>query len=283
MYTLANLDPAYAARVASATDTAAWVSHCSLHEAQWIAWNVREDAWFRDHDLKQVQDAMDAVDPSGTLLAADLLRECAERLQSFRDMSLDEQARLPAEAVTHVTEGKLWEQYRAPGKTGFRRGALSREPNPPPLKRGEKRSLVPKSGWDRWVTFTANGRSIPKNPDEVASLLGLDWKPTFGSVVRIMIPLDRLRSVRAKFCLPTIFNGLSAPGKVLKTDWRARPKREHRPDEPWGYARDMKNDGPGLPEVLVSIMSYEYEAECIGELAVDWSSRPYLSRTGSIP
>ncbi len=100
-------------------------------------------------------------------------------------------------------------------------------------------------------------------------------------VVRVEIPLDTLRSKGASFVLPTVFAQLGwKPGGFLSTNWRARPRHEHAPDEPWGYARDMSDDGPGLPEVIVdSREAGEMDAECLGDVRTDWSCCPYLKRS----
>jgi hypothetical protein len=94
--------------------------------------------------------------------------------------------------------------------------------------------------------FDHSSISVPKAPDEVARTLGLDWEPELGNLVRVEVPLDAIRTAGALLSIPTLFDNLN-PRYQTKPDWRARPEREHRPGEPWGRARDMKDGGPALP------------------------------------
>jgi hypothetical protein len=113
--------------------------------------------------------------------------------------------------------------------------------------------------------------------DERARTLGLDWEPELGNLVRVEVPLDAIRTAGALLSIPTLFDNLN-PRYQTKPDWRARPEREHRPGEPWGRARDMKDGGPALPEILADVTpASKMDAEILGPVTINWSTRPFLT------
>ncbi|UQA62139.1 hypothetical protein [Polyangium aurulentum] len=131
-----------------------------------------------------------------------------------------------------------------------------------------------------WITFEANGRTVPRDPDDVLRLLGLAWSMPSEPVLRIEVPLAAVRATGAFFAIPTLLDVLDDSPPALSPDWRARPEHEHRSNEPWGHARDMLHDGAGLPEIIVDIRPAGImDAECIGVPRIDWSARPYLHRS----
>jgi hypothetical protein len=279
MHRLDALPAPFAVRVELAKDPAAWASHCKTpHEAQWIAWNVREDAWYRDVDLLRIQAVIDAIDPA--LDGPALLLRCAPDLQRVRAMEAAECAMLPAVGVNHVAAGYS-RRYELAPESAWAEGSVPGEINPV-LPAGKRLRVAPRAGPSfAWVTFEVKGRPVSRDPDEALRSLGLWWNDRGGTVLRVEIPLAALRSAGAFFALPTFFDGLgSKPTAPLGTDWRARPAHEHRPDEPWGNARDMEVDGAALPEIIADITpSGTMDAECIGIPRRDWSKRPYLHRS----
>lgn len=155
---------------------------------------------------------------------------------------------------------------------GSARGELE-----PTLLPGTRFRVLPRSPQVRWMTFDHSAMSVPKAPDEVARTLGLDWKPAFGNLVRVEVPLDVIRKAGARLAIPTLFDVLN-PRYQATPDWRARPEAEHHPEEPWGRARDMKDGGPALPEIIADITPVsEMDAEVLGPVTFDWSTRPFLA------
>ncbi len=142
---------------------------------------------------------------------------------------------------------------------------------------GERLRVLPRGpAFFRWLTFDAAPRTVGKSPDDVARALGLAWKPGFGHVVRIEVPIAAIVGSGAVIVIPTFFDG-----PPVNQDWRARPAHEHMPSEPWGHARDMRDDGPGLPEVIADIKAAtKMDAEILGPVAFDWETRPYLAGAG---
>lgn len=281
MHRLDAMPSPYAMRVQPARNAAAWRRHCSsAHEAQWIAWNVCEDTWYRPEDLLRIQDVIDQADPA--LQGAELLVRCASSLQRLRDMSPTEQGSLPPLGVTHAAQLWFFRIYEATAEDAWVEAGLAGETNPPPLPAGQRLRVVPRVGGThfRWITFEANGTPVPRDPDHVARSLGLPWGPQHKTVMRVEVPLDLLRAAGAPFVIPTFFDGLgNSPRPPLGTDWRCRPAPEHNVNEPWGSARDMQMDGPALPEIIVEItQAGTMNATCLDVTRTDWSSRPYLQR-----
>jgi hypothetical protein len=283
VYRIEDLPSALAARVQPASDPASWVTHCACaHDAQWVAWNVREDIWFRAQDLARIAVIIDRDDPTAQHTGAELLLLCAPSLQRLRDMSPAEQALLPTRSVTHVMERWLWNGYDLAPDAAWDEGGLSGETSPPPLTMGRtfRVTLKPNASRAKWVTFATKGCALPSCADDIAQQLGLAWDATAGMMVRIEVPLAALRASGARFFLPSVFDSIGSPRRPLWPDWRARPQREQRADEPWGSARDMMVDGPALPEVIVEITpGVEMDAKCIDTLRTRWSDRPYLRGT----
>jgi hypothetical protein len=280
---LEDLPKSYADRVSPAKDPASWTSRCiSPHASQWLAWNVCEDFWYRTTDLDRVRAAIDAVDASGTTLRGpDLLIRCVSALQRLRVMSSDERDRLPTAAVTHILGTRFRRRYALASGWEWAEGSLPGELDPN-LAPGMAVRVTPRPPFFRWLTFEVKGTRIPKDPDDVLRRLGLDWKPIDGTVVRVEVPIDTLRSGGALFMIPILFDVIHDSPHPLTPDWRARPEREHRVDEPWGHARDMQHGGAALPEVIADIASAgEMAAEILGVATQDWSMRPYLG--GSAP
>lgn len=275
---LDNLPPLYADRVRAAQDPAEWVAFCADHRAAaWLAWNVGEDAWYGAAELGSVQGAIDAA--PAHLTGPALLLHAISSLQRVRRLSAAEQAYLPADAINHVAAGWFSRSRRydlAPGSEwveGSVPGELADT-----LIAGDRFQVIPRPGF-AWLTFAVSGSAIPGNCDQTLRLLGLPWSPAGGLVLRVEVPLASLRAAGALFALPTLFDGL-ATGTLQTPDWRARPESEHRPDEPWGNARDMQDDGPGLPEVIAEITpAGAMNAECLAVPTFDWSTRPFLSRS----
>jgi hypothetical protein len=85
---LHDLPAPYADRLAPARDDGAWEGHCAHRDAErWVAWNVREDAWYRPAELDRVRQTIDATDAANPRLdAAALLRACAAELRLVRGM-----------------------------------------------------------------------------------------------------------------------------------------------------------------------------------------------------
>jgi hypothetical protein len=277
MHRLDALPAPFAVRVEPARDPAAWASHCRTpHEAQWIAWNVREDAWFRDVDLQRIQAVIAAGDPA--LDGPALLVQCAPHLQRIRAMLAPECAKLPPVGVNHVA-ARFNRRYDLAPESAWAEGSVPGEIDPA-LSTGTRLRVTPRPGPRfAWVTFEVNARPVPRDPDDVLRSLGLGWSAAGGTVLRVEIPLAALRTGGAFFALPTFFDGLD-PRPKTPPDWRARPTHEHRPDEPWGHARDMQLDGAALPEVIVEITTAgTTDAECIGVPRQDWGTRPYLQRS----
>ncbi len=276
---LADLPPPYASRISPAEQPNAWDRFCTpSHVSQWLAWNVREDAWYRASDLQRIQDVIDNVDPA--LVGADLLLVCAAKLQSLRDLSSPELCHLPTGGVNHVIEGRLKSNYDLAPGSDWDDGSSSGETNPAPLHSSARIQVVPRPGRTRkWITFDSKSQAVPRVPDVVAQRLGLTWGPPDGAVFRIEVPLNRLIAAHAPVHIPTIFNQICY--RPLSPDWRARPVREHQSDEPWGSARDMRTGGSGLPEVLADITpAPEMDVVRLGPLKEDWGVRHYLASGG---
>jgi hypothetical protein len=290
VFRLADLSSTHAPRVLPAHDPKSWTAlpcpcapPCACaHKAQWLAWNAREDAWYRPADLKRIEDTIDLQDPA--VDGAELLLRCAPSLQRLREMSSAELAHIPPHGANHAMENWLWNGYMLAPSSAWSDTGLAGETNPPPvLTKGMKIKIKrkPSANPMKWVTFPTKSQSLPRAPDAIAKQLGLSWDKCHGGFVRVEVPLGQLLAAGARFVLPTFFDGLGhKPTRPLATEWRARPASEHRADEPWGNARDMIQDGPGLSEVLVDItQAGEMNAECLDYLQADWSTRPYLQRT----
>ncbi|WP_438003785.1 hypothetical protein WME89_33665 [Sorangium sp. So ce321] len=272
---LDDLPPSYSARLCGAKDPEAWRAHCADGRAvAWVAWNVVHDAWCGAEELAKIQVAID--DAPLDKLGPELLLQIAPRLKGLRALSTEERGHLPRRAVTHVAENWLGDSYVHRGlSVGTRKGEARST-----LREGDVLRVAPRRDRSsfRWLTFEASA-PVPIVPDEVVQQLGLDWKPSDGVVLRIDVPLGTLLDTGAEVNIPTVFNGLGAP---VKANWRARPLAEHRADEPWGMARDMRLGTSALPEVLANIMnSVEMRATCLGPLQEDWSDPPFLA--GSTP
>lgn len=277
---LDTLPAPYALRVRLALDAASWESRCiSAHAAPWIAWNVREDIWFGPAELDRVRavlDALDATEPG--LEGPELLTRCARELERVRAMSPAELGQLPAVFVNHITASRLGRRFDLAPTSTWARGTASGEASQA-LPPGTRVQVNPRVGFrviHSWLTFEVGGVPVPKAPDHAMCSLGLPWSPGFGTVIRVEIPFPALRAAGASFAIPTVFDGiLDIP---VVPDWRARPEREHVPAEPWGHARDLKDDGPGLPEVIADItQAGTMDAEYLGALTIDWSGRPFLA------
>ncbi|WP_437674176.1 hypothetical protein [Sorangium sp. So ce131] len=274
---LDDLPTAYASRVRAAQSPAEWIAFCADHRAAaWIAWNVREDAWYGAAELAAVQSALDTA-PAG-LAGPALLLHVISSLQRLRPLTAAEQAHLPTQGINHVAAGWFSRTRRydlAPG-SAWAEGSVPGE-LADTLTAGDHFQVIPRARF-AWLTFGATGNSIPTSSDETLRRLGLPWKPAGGLVLRVEVPIGALRAAGALFALPTLFDGLR-PG-AQEPDWRARPESEHRPGEPWGYARDMQDDGPGLPEVIAEITpAGTMNAECMAVPSFDWSTRPFLRRS----
>ncbi len=277
---LDTLPAPYAIRVRLARDAASWESRCiSAHAAQWIAWNVREDTWFGPAELARVCTVIDGIDVTEPgLEGPELLTRCAPALERVRAMSPAELGQLPAVGVNHITASRLGRRFvLAPGST-WARGTASGEASQA-LPPGTRVQVNPRVGFrftHSWLTFEVGGRPVPKATDHAMRFLGLPWPPGFGTVLRVEIPFPALRAVGASFAIPTVFDGILDTPVV--PDWRARPEREHVPAEPWGHARDLNDDGPGLPEVIADItQAGTMNAEYLGAPTTDWRGRPFLA------
>lgn len=274
---LDDLPPVYAGRVGPAKDPTAWAPHVEdPRAAEWLAWNVREDAWYEAAELTKVQQTIDAAPDA--LTGPELLLHGVSALKQCRHLSPTERSHLPANGVNHVA-AKFNRRYDFAPESAWAEGSSPGEIAETVIP-GDRFRLIPKGGL-AWLTFEANGKPVPKEPEDIARQLGLCWGPSGGAILRVEVPLDALRSVGATMLLPTLFDTLDdRPGSLQHADWRARPEREHCPGEPWGNARDMQADGPALPEVIVNItQAGTMEAECVGTLISDWSTRPFLSRS----
>jgi hypothetical protein len=196
-------------------------------------------------------------------------------------MEAAECAVLPAVGVNHIAAVRFNRRYELTPESAWAEGSISGETDPAWSTGKQFRVTLRAAPTFAWVTFEVEGTPVPRDPDDVLRSLGLGWKASGGTVLRVEIPLAALRSAGAFFALPTLFDDLGArPTAPLGTDWRARPAHEHRPDEPWGNARDMELDGAALPEIIADITpSGTMDAEFIGVPRRDWSTRPYLHRS----
>jgi hypothetical protein len=268
----------FADRVGSAEHDTAWLSYCiSAGAAPWLAWNVREDAWYGPAELALLQAEIDKA-PAGVNGPA-LLIHIAGKLARIRRLSPQECAKLPSSGSTHVQASRFSLRYELAPESDWAAGSSPGEIDPALLP-GIHIRVFPRAGLGfRWVTFDGNGRHVSRSPDDVLRNLGLPWSRADGLVLRIEVPLDALRTSGALFAVPTIFDSLPySPKHPVGPDWRARPASEHHADEPWGHTRDMQTDGPALPEVIVDIKDAgTMDAMCLGPPTQDWSTRPYLS------
>jgi hypothetical protein len=275
---LDDLAEPYASRVRDAKSPGPWEARCiSARAAQWVAWNVCEDAWHNATTLSRVCEAIDDLDATTPGLSGpELLIECAGELSRLRKMSDDEQACLPAAGVSHVPTERFPGKYDLAPESDAYRGSARGELDPT-LVPGTRLRVIPRGWRFRWVTFEHGGMSVPKAPEDVARTLGLDWEPKLGNLVRVEVPLDVIRGAKADLSIPTLFDVLS-PRYRTTPDWRARPEPEHRLGEPWGRARDMKDGGPALPEVIADVTpALKMDAEVLGPVSFDWSTRPFLA------
>ena len=218
----------YADRLKSARDPAAWSALCAdARAAAWLAWNMREDAWYGPAELARVQGEIDAA-PAG-LMGPELLAQCARALRSFRQLSPDEQRHLPADGLNHVAT-RSSRRYELAPASAWAEGSVPGE-IANTLAPGDRIQLLPRMPQRSfaWLTFEANGRAVPRDPDDILRQLGLPWKPEGGPVLRVAISMAALRAAGATFALPTLFDA-----QLKFPDWRARPAREHRTGEPWG-------------------------------------------------
>jgi len=275
---LDDLPEPYATRIRGARDPGAWEAHCiSARASQWVAWNVCEDAWHNETTLSRVLAAIDDIDAATPGLSGpDLLMECAGKLSCLRAMSEDERACLPSMGVSHLPTTRFRGKYDLAPESDALSGSAPGEIEPTLLP-GTRFRVLPRGSQVRWITFDHSSISVPKAPDEVARTLGLDWEPELGNLVRVEVPLDAIRTAGALLSIPTLFDNLN-PRYQTKPDWRARPEREHRPGEPWGRARDMKDGGPALPEILADVTpASKMDAEILGPVTINWSTRPFLT------
>jgi hypothetical protein len=280
---LQELPVAYATRVRPAQDAGLWGPHCiSPQAARWVAWNVCEDFWYTAEELVRVQRAIDEVGDPG-LEGPELLTRCARKLQLVHALPEAERDHLPAMGLTHVVSKRFKSKYElAPGSDADD-GSASGELEPTLVPGKRFRVLTSGSTPRRWLTFDLPGETVSKDPDRVACRLGVDWDGVQGNVVRVEVPIDVLRGGGATMAIPTLFDRLDLR-YLVTPDWRARPAGAHRPGEPWGHARDMERDGPALPEFIADITrATEMDAEILGPVQTDWSTRPYLTRAGSAP
>lgn len=280
---LADLPEPYRARVSSAQAAVSWAARCrnDAHSAQWAAWNVCHDAWYDDALLRNICDTIDDVDRTTPGLdGPELLAECAQKLKFARRMSAGECGSLPAQAVTHVRAKLFGRKFELAPESAWAEGSAPGELDPTLLPGDRVRVMLKGKATFHWLTFNSGASTAEKAPDDVARALGLAWAPpTSGSVVRIEVPLDPIHRAGARLAIPIVLDAIYEA--AVNFDWRARPEAEHRPDEPWGYARDMRDDGPGLPEVVADITAAgKMDAEILGELTIDWSTRPYLQAGG---
>jgi hypothetical protein len=273
---LADLPAPYDARVAPAFGATAWTPHCGgdAHKAQWLAWNVREDAWHDAGTLDAVARAIDAVPGAD---GPNLLLFIAPNLLAVRPITPAERACLPATAATHRRR-ELGSRYAVLRSSRWDERALHEVQ--PGLLPGTLLRISILRRVRAWLTFDTPGRPVPRDPDAVLRGLGLPWSPGQCPVVRLEIPLGSLPG--AGFAIPTLFNALDAgSGDPQLHDWRARPHHEHLPKEPWGHARDLDHGGAGLPEILADITAAgTVNAVCLGVPGQDWGLRPYLSTSG---
>jgi hypothetical protein len=194
-------------------------------------------------------------------------------------MEAAELAALPTVGVNHVAGRYYSRRYELAPESAWAEGSVPGEIDPV-LSTGTRLRVTPRAGRIfAWITFEVRGRPVPRDPDDVLRSLGLGWNASGGTVLRVEIPLAALRSAGAFFALPTFFDGLDPRPKVPQ-NWRARPVHEHRPNEPWGYARDMAFDGAALPEIIADITpAGTVDAECLGVPRRDWGTPPYLHRS----
>ncbi len=262
-------------------DHAPWAGRCGdAKKAHWFAWNVCQDAWYGAEALFLVETVIRAVDlATPGLDGPDLLAECAQSLARVRVMDGDERALLPPNGVTHVASQWFSRGYVLAPESAFAEGSAPGELSATLLP-GDRIRVILQGRPFRWLTFDWGSRTVPKGPDEVARSLGLPWDPANGSVVRVEVPLEALRQAGTLLVIPTFFD--VDPRYWTNPDWRARPEREHRSDEPWGLARDMRDDGAALPEVIGDVTAAgKMDAEVLGPVTFPWSTRPYLA--GSAP
>lgn len=267
-------------RLVAAKDPAAWTALCAdPRAAAWLAWNVREDAWYGDAELEQIRQKLDAA-PAGLTGPALLVRH-AGALRNLRQLSAVEQAHLPADGLNHVAT-RDHRRYELAAASAWAEGSVPGE-IADTLLPGDRSQLMPRLPQRSfaWLTFEVHGKAVPRDPDQILRQAGLPWSAAKGSVLRVEVPMGTLRAVGAAFALPTLFDVLDdRPRSHQLPDWRARPESEHQPDEPWGHTRDMQADGPSLPEVIVDITpAGTMNAECTGAPRSDWSARPFLSRS----
>lgn len=283
MARLQDLPEPHRSRVSPAQDAAPWATRCiSAHAASWVAWNVCEDAWYGAAELDRVVEAIDRA--TAGLSGPNLLMACAGDLQALRVMSPNERDLLPAHGVNHLVTQRFRGKYDLAPESDAMRGSAPGELDPTLLP-GTRLRLIPRAtACLRWVTFDVPTVRVPREPDDLARTLALDWDPALGNVVRVEVPIDTLRRTNAPFAIPTLFDVIhDDPRYPLKPDWRARPEPEHHPDQPWGHARDMRHGGPALPEILVDITAAtKMDAEILGPVTShEWATRPFL--TGSAP
>ena len=275
---LHDLKEPHSARLSRAADPAAWTaSLCDVAHAAWIAWNVREDAWYGPEELEKIRAEVDAA--PDRMDGPELLMHIAGELRSLRALTVEERPHLPSEAINHVAASEFFDRYDLAPGSALTEGTLPAE-IASSWSPGDTFKILPKKPRYAWLTFDTGGRPVPRDPDEISRHLGLDWKAAKGVVVRVQVPLGKLVTDGVIATIPTVFTSLACSAPI-KPDWRARPSREHRDGEPWGMARDMLMDGPALPEVIMNIADAgEMEAECMGALVTDWSERHYLKRGG---
>ena len=268
-----------------AKDPLPWTSLCiePPHVAQWVAWNVCQDAWYGAAELTGIRNAIDhidAIDPG--LTGAALLARCARTLRPyFRAMTSDECDRLPVSGVHHITASRMGRRFELALQSAWAEGSIPGEADPglPPGTRVEVVPRVGNSPMFVWLTFEVPGTTVPRDPDSLLRLAGLPWMPAWGGVVRVEVTFAVLRTAGAYFALPTIFDAIGLnPNSKIEPDWRARPASEHRLGEPWGHTRDLQSGGAALPEVIADIApAGTMAAEYIGTPSVDWSTRPFLA------
>lgn len=279
---LDDLPEPHASRVCVSRDPAPWAARCGdPHKAQWLAWNVCQDAWYDAEALFVVRVVIDAVDRATPGLdGPDLLEECAKSLQHLRKLSEDERHLLPLSATNHVAATRFKGKYELAAESAWAEGSAPGELEPT-LLAGDQLRVIPRLAvCFYWLTFNARASTVGTDPDDVVRTLGLPWTPGHGNVVRVHVPLDVLCKAGARIAIPTIFDGIDFRRPPQFFEWRARPEHEHRPGEPWGHARDMRNDGPGLPEVIADITAAtRMDAEILGTVTLDWSIRPFFTRS----
>ncbi len=273
---LAHLGPPSCARVQPATAATTWAGFCHPRGGEpWLAWNVTHDERYSVASLTQVHNEIVAA--SSAPCAATLLFAVSDRLKHLAPIAATDFHHLPGVWVTHQPAKAAGKFTRIPARP-WDSGDLDSE-TASALLPGETIHVKARHpGRDMWWTFN-HARALPGDPDTTTRLLGLTHDPKRGPLIRIEMNRPASPGVGGPF-IPTLFDALPSVGPSWP-DWRARPLAGVSQPFPWGYARDMETDGPGLPEILFAPdASVRMVAQSLGPVTRDWSQRPYLSRGG---